>query len=54
MTKNWKKFAAEKKIKQFLGSKTTIFLSLDLHKGSPSYRRSLQPSKKENIRNLKT
>jgi hypothetical protein len=50
MTKNWKKFTAEKK-KKFL-SKATIYLSLCLHKGCPSYRRSLQPSK-ENIQHLK-
>jgi hypothetical protein len=36
-----KKFKAEKKI----WIKTTIFLSLGLYKGRPSYRRSLQPSK---------
>ncbi len=36
---------AEKKIFFFL-SKTTIYLSLGLHKGRLSYRRSLQPSKK--------
>jgi hypothetical protein len=48
MTKNFKKFTAEKKI---LRSKTTIYLSL--HKGHQSYRRSLQPSK-ENIHHLKT
>jgi hypothetical protein len=41
---------AEKKI---FGSKTTIYLSLGLHKGFPSYRRSLQPSK-ENIQHFKT
>ncbi len=29
----------------FLKSKTTIYLSPGLHKGSPSYRRSFQPSK---------
>jgi hypothetical protein len=48
-----KKITAEKKIKFFFGSKTTIYLSLGLHKGRPSYRRSLQPSK-ENIQYLKT
>ena len=32
---------------------TTIYLSLGLHKGRPSYRRSLQPSKK-NIQDFKT
>jgi hypothetical protein len=40
-----KKITAEKKL-IFFGSKTTIYLSLGLHKGCPSYRRSLQPSKK--------
>jgi hypothetical protein len=34
-------------------SKTTIYLSLGLHKGRLSYRRSLQPSK-ENIQHFKT
>jgi hypothetical protein len=47
-----KKITAEKKI-NFFGLKTTIYLSLGLHKGRPSYRRSLQPSK-ENIQYLKT
>jgi hypothetical protein len=42
MTKNWKKFTAEKKINIFL-KKTAIYLSLGLHKEHPSYRRSLQP-----------
>jgi hypothetical protein len=42
-----KKINSWKKI-TFFGSKTTIYLSLGLHKGRPSYRRSLQPSK-ENI-----
>ncbi len=46
----WPKFTAEKK---FWGSKTTICLSLGLHKRRPSYRRSLQPSK-ENIKHFKT
>jgi hypothetical protein len=41
-----------KKINFFFGSKTTIYLSLGLHKGRPSYRRSLQPSK-ENIQHFK-
>jgi hypothetical protein len=31
----------------FFKSKFRIYLSLDLHNGFPSYRRSLQPSKKE-------
>jgi hypothetical protein len=45
MTKSWKKITAEKIIK-FFGSKTTIYLSLGLHKERPRYRRSLQLSKK--------
>ncbi len=44
MTKNWKKLQLKKNW-IFLGSKTTIYLSLDLHKERPSYRRSLQISK---------
>ncbi len=52
MTKSWKKVTAEKKFNFFL-SKTTIYLSLGLHKGRPSYRRSLQLSK-ENIQHFKT
>jgi hypothetical protein len=47
MTKNWKKFTAEN------FSKIAIYLILGLHKGRPSYRRSLQPSK-ENIQHFKT
>jgi hypothetical protein len=47
-----KKLLLKKKF-NFFGSKTTIYLSLGLHKGCPSYRRSLQPSK-ENIQYLKT
>ncbi len=39
-----KKITAEKKL-IFVGSKTTIYLSLGLHKERPSYRRSLQLSK---------
>ncbi len=39
--------------KKKFGSKTTIYLSLDLHKGRPSYRRSLQLSK-ENIQHSST
>ncbi len=42
MIKNLKKLTAEKKFE----SKTTIHLSLGLQKGRPSYRWSLQPSKK--------
>ena len=37
----------------FFGSKNTIYLSLGLHEGRPSYRRSLQHSKK-NIQHFKT
>ncbi len=37
----------------FFLSKIAIYLSLGLHKGSPSCRRSLQPSK-ENIQHFKT
>jgi len=46
--KKWKKFTAEKNWSQI-----AIYLSLGLHKGRPSYRRSLQPSK-ENIQHFKT
>jgi hypothetical protein len=35
----------------FFGSKTTIYLSLGLHKERPSYRRSFQLSK-ENIQHI--
>ncbi len=42
-----------KKIKFFFWLKTKIYLSQGLHKGRPSYRRSLQPSK-ENIQHFKT
>ncbi len=52
MTTNWKKFTAGKKL-NFFGWKTTIYLSLGLHKGRPSYKRSLQLSK-ENILHFKT
>ena len=47
-----KKFTAEKKL-NFLGIKTTIYLSLSLNKERPSYRRSLQISK-EAIQHVKT
>jgi hypothetical protein len=50
MIKNWKKFRAEN---FFFKSKIAIYLSLGLHKGCPSYRRSLQPSK-ETIQHFKT
>ncbi len=53
MTKYWKKITAEKKF-NFFGSKTTINLSLGLHKEPPSYRRSLQLSTKEAIQHFKT
>jgi hypothetical protein len=43
MTKIEKKIPAEKK-KNF-GTKTTIYLSLGLHKERPRYRRSLQLSR---------
>jgi hypothetical protein len=39
-----KKITAKKKL-NFFGSKTTVYLSLGLHKERPSYRRSLQLSK---------
>jgi hypothetical protein len=45
MTKNWKKITAEKKLDIFL-KKNAVLLSLGLHKGRKSYRRSHQPSKK--------
>jgi hypothetical protein len=51
MTKNWKKIAAEKKFAIFL-IKIAIYLYLVLHKGRPSYSRSLRPSK-ENIQHFK-
>jgi hypothetical protein len=44
--KNEKKFTAENKTYIFWDKKTTVYLSLGLHKGRPSYRRSLQPSKR--------
>jgi hypothetical protein len=43
----WKKITAEKNIYFFFGSKTTIYLSQGLHKGRPSYRRSLLTLKRE-------
>jgi hypothetical protein len=45
-----KKFKAEKI--DFFSSKIAIYLSLGLHKGLPSYRRSFKPSK-ENIQHMK-
>ncbi len=53
MTKNWKKITAENFFKFFFWSKTSIYLSLGLHKVYPSYRRSLQFSK-EAIQHFKT
>jgi hypothetical protein len=50
--KSIKKFTAEKR-EFFVLSKMSTYLSLGLHKGRPSYRRSLQPSKK-NIQQFKT
>ncbi len=41
------------RFRQFIGSKTTIYLSLGLHKERPSYRRSLQLST-EVIQHFKT
>ncbi len=52
MTKDWEKITAEKNL-VFFWSKIAIYLSLGLHKGHPSYRRSLLPSK-ENIQHFKT
>jgi hypothetical protein len=53
MTKNWKKVYNWKKfLNKFFLSKIAIYLSLGLHKGRPSYRRSLQPSKEN--QHLKT
>jgi hypothetical protein len=48
-----KRITAEKKNLILFGSKTTIYLSLGLHKEHPSYRRSLQLSK-EAIQHFKT
>jgi hypothetical protein len=45
----FKKLTAE----NFYISKTTIYLSLYLHKGRPSYRRSIQPLKK-NMQHFET
>jgi hypothetical protein len=50
MTKTLKKFTAEKKFDIFF---IKIAISLGLHKGRPSYRRSFQPST-ENIQHFKT
>jgi hypothetical protein len=53
MTKNLKKFTAVKLFLILFGSKIAIYLSLGFHKGHPSSRRSLQPTK-ENIQHFKT
>jgi hypothetical protein len=49
MTKNRKNIAEKN---EFEKNQTTIYLSLGLQKGRPSYKRSLQLSK-ENIQHLK-
>ncbi len=49
---NLNKFTAEKNCNVF-DKENAIYLSLDPHKGRPSYRRSLQPSI-ENSKHLKT
>ncbi len=48
MTKNWKKFTAVHFL-TFFWSKIAIYLSLSLHEGRPSYRRSLHPLKSEHL-----
>ena len=53
MAKNWKKNYSWKFFTIFFLSKTSIYLSLGLHKVYPSYRRSLQFSK-EAIQHFKT
>ncbi len=54
MTKNWKKITAEQKKLNFLDQKLPYnYLYIRLHKGRPSYKRSLQLSK-ENIQHFKT
>jgi hypothetical protein len=53
MIKKLKKIYSLKFVTNFFGSKTTIFVSLGLHKGRPSYKRSPQLSK-ENIQHFKT
>ncbi len=45
MTKKWKKFTPEKK-QIFWGSKTTIYISLGLHKGRPSCRETFNSQKR--------
>jgi hypothetical protein len=50
-----KKLAAEQKlIFSYFSSKTAIYLSLGLHKGRTSYKRSLQPSKENTQQHFKT
>jgi hypothetical protein len=50
----WIQGCDDQKFKNFTAGKIfKIFLSLGLHEGRPSYRRSLQPSK-ENILHFKT
>jgi hypothetical protein len=54
MSTNWREKNLQlKKFKIFFWSKIAIYLSLGLHKGRPSYRRSLQPSN-ENIQHFQT
>ncbi len=53
MTKSWKKIYSWKRNLICFWSKIAIDLSLVLHKGRASYRRSLQPPK-EHIQHLKT
>ena len=53
MTRNLNKFTAENFLYIFFRSKIAIYLSIGLHKGRPSYGRSLKPSK-ENIQHVKT
>jgi hypothetical protein len=48
-----KKFTVKKNNRNCFGSKTTVYLSIGIHKGRPSYKRSLSLSK-ENIRHSKT
>jgi hypothetical protein len=52
MTKNFKKITAGKLLYIYFGSKIAIYLSLGLHEGRISYRRSLQPLK-DNIQHFK-
>ncbi len=52
-SKNWSEKNTAGQFFISFWSKVVIYLSLGLHKGRPSYRRSLQPSK-ENIQHFKT